>query len=73
VNQGLLLIDVSKVKSGISEEVVGYDTNEITARRQSLTVVGTTCKAITTNVYVKASEDLQGSLPFDVTSVLHGF
>lgn len=33
VKQGLLLIDLSKVNCGVSEEVVLYDPDEITARR----------------------------------------
>lgn len=33
VKQGLLLIDVSKGNSGVSEEVMWYDPDEITARR----------------------------------------
>lgn len=73
MKQGLLLIDGSKVNSGISEEVVRYDPDKITIRRKSLTVVCMTCKVVTTNLYVKASEGTQGSLPFDVTSLLHGF
>lgn len=58
MKQGLFLINLSKVNCGVSEEVVLYDPRN-NSQKVEPAVVCTTCKTITRNLYVKASEDIQ--------------